>query len=372
MGREVRNGVIYEGDPQNGYVVVGYEGAPAPIVIGTPNPQRQQQQQNDLALQQARLEAMRAELQAQQQSQPVRQDLLQAQLELARSNAANNANAQRSDQRGNNLRALRNQIDRVRELYQTNLRGGVPNGLVGVLPDLIRPENGQFNSAAAGLGEIGLAAFRVPGIGSQSDAELRQFVAANTPVATDSDSRIEEKLRNLENRLNSTTGNQPESANNPPVAIPGNQPNVLPIAAGAQGGGGGNGGVGVTPTGQGYAVNPALSGLGAEIAARIQQGQSPRDVIAAYSVRRQQAGFPPDPAQISAITAAVAAHRAQPNRPVNSVVQGFGNLDLAPTGQPNLVQAAIGNAADTTVGAGIIGAANGVSAGNLGNVTGNP
>src|SRR3546814_12698839 len=64
--------------------------------------------------------------------------------------------------------------------------------------------NAQFDTAGAGLGEVGLAAFRVPGVGSQSDAELRAFIAANRPSASDFDSRIKEKLLNLQSRLDQT------------------------------------------------------------------------------------------------------------------------------------------------------------------------
>jgi hypothetical protein len=64
--------------------------------------------------------------------------------------------------------------------------------------------NAAFDSAGAGLSEVGLAAFRVPGVGSQSDSELRQFVAANTPRAGDRDSAIQEKLGNLRRRLEAT------------------------------------------------------------------------------------------------------------------------------------------------------------------------
>ena len=113
---------------------------------------------------------------------------------------ANNPNDQKQDARVANLRALENQIARVRELYKQG--PGATSGVMGAKDYLPTPGNKQFDSAAAGLGEIGLAAFRVPGVGSQSDAELRAFIDANRPSAGDYDAQIEEKLRNLENRLN--------------------------------------------------------------------------------------------------------------------------------------------------------------------------
>lgn len=103
-----------------------------------------------------------------------------------------------------NLNALSGQIDRVESLYQNNVQGGWPNQISGRVPSLLRPENDQFNSAGAGLAEQGLAAFRVPGVGSQSDTELRQFVEANRPMASDSDLAIEEKLRQIRARVDAT------------------------------------------------------------------------------------------------------------------------------------------------------------------------
>ena len=142
----------------------------------------------------------------------LRKELLRAQAAAAsaaaekarQGNAGSKIGDTKSQQRNANLDALGNQLLHVRELWEKNLKGGVPNWIAGNIPEGFRPENGAFESAAAGLGEIGLAAFRVPGVGSQSDAELRQFVNANTPKPGDSDLKIEQKLHNLQNRLDST------------------------------------------------------------------------------------------------------------------------------------------------------------------------
>lgn len=135
-------------------------------------------------------------------------------LELARQAAAKAAQASSraneiadrdKNTRLGNLKAMEQQIARVRELY--NKGPGATKGaasLIDFIPRLDRNEN--FNAASAGLGEIGLSAFRVPGMGSQSDAELRQFIEANRPSASDNDSKIEEKLRTLENRLGQAYG----------------------------------------------------------------------------------------------------------------------------------------------------------------------
>lgn len=139
-------------------------------------------------------------------------DLLRAQVAAAQAsaekarkgNAGSNIGDAKTQQRMANLTALQNQLKTVRGLWEKSLKGGFPNAISGRIPDAIREENGAFESAAAGLGEIGLAAFRVPGVGSQSDAELRQFINANTPLPSDSDAKIEQKLGNLQNRLDST------------------------------------------------------------------------------------------------------------------------------------------------------------------------
>lgn len=100
------------------------------------------------------------------------------------------------------LNALNNQLHRTWDLYAKG--PGATKGLSGLadyLPGALSEENGRFNTAGAGLAEIGLNAFRTPGVGSQSDKELKAFVEANRPSASDRDGQIEEKLGNLENRL---------------------------------------------------------------------------------------------------------------------------------------------------------------------------
>jgi len=128
---------------------------------------------------------------------------------LARQAQGNSAQAQQraaeianreKDMGVSKLRALQNQIERVRELYQSG--PGSTKGVSGLMDYLPTPQNKQFDVAGAGLAEIGLNAFRTPGVGSQSDRELKAFVEANRPSASDYDTQIEEKLRNLQNRLN--------------------------------------------------------------------------------------------------------------------------------------------------------------------------
>ena len=98
------------------------------------------------------------------------------------------------------LDAMTNQIARVRELYRQGpgRTKGVLEGWQDYLPT---DANKAFDTAGRGLGSLGMQAFRVPGVGSQSDAELRDFIETNRPSSADRDVSIEEKIRNLETRL---------------------------------------------------------------------------------------------------------------------------------------------------------------------------
>jgi hypothetical protein len=100
------------------------------------------------------------------------------------------------------LNALAQQIRRAYSLYQSG--PGKTSGLAGLADYLPTPANKQFDTVGAGIGEMGLSAFRTPGVGSQSDAELKAFVDANRPSSRDYDTQIVEKLGNLENRLSET------------------------------------------------------------------------------------------------------------------------------------------------------------------------
>lgn len=101
-----------------------------------------------------------------------------------------------------NINAAQAQIDRLRRLYKKG--PGRTKGFSALLDYLPTDANARFDTAGAGLGEVGLAAFRTPGVGSQSDAELKAFIDANRPEASDRDGQIEEKLNNLQNRINQT------------------------------------------------------------------------------------------------------------------------------------------------------------------------
>ena len=114
------------------------------------------------------------------------------------------------------LKSMEQQIERVQALYRKG--PGWTKGISSLLDYMPTPSNQAFDAAGAGLGEIGLAAFRVPGSGSQSDNELKAFLAANRPFASDIDEKQQEKLRNLSTRLTQTYKAYGLSRDNKPLS----------------------------------------------------------------------------------------------------------------------------------------------------------
>jgi hypothetical protein len=96
--------------------------------------------------------------------------------------------------RGAKLSNLLSQLDRAEEIYRQEIKGGLPNPISGRLWPLSEG-NSRFGAAAASAAQQAFSAFRVPGEGPQSDADLRLFVEANRPLPTDTEAAIEEKFQ---------------------------------------------------------------------------------------------------------------------------------------------------------------------------------
>lgn len=111
-----------------------------------------------------------------------------------------NEDQRKAKMQGATLDSIVGQINRVQELYDSGIRDESLWNAFGAL-DAVGPSAGRFNSAGQGLADQGLAAFRVPGVGAQSDLEAKQFATANTPQAGDWDQSIEEKLANVRRRV---------------------------------------------------------------------------------------------------------------------------------------------------------------------------
>ena len=190
-------GFVLDGAPQqapsNGPVY-----GPAPI----PEPVDPIAQENLRIRQQA--EARQAAAQQQQADLAERKFAYEQQKDAAKSGTGEAGKDPKQAQRLANLEALTQQINRVQQLYDENLSTNTIPVLGSLWEYLPTPTNRQFDSAAAGMAEQGLASFRVPGVGAQSDNELRQFVEANRPSASDSDEVIQEKLRQLRGRVDAT------------------------------------------------------------------------------------------------------------------------------------------------------------------------
>jgi hypothetical protein len=143
---------------------------------------------------------------AQADAQKAVADAQRAQAELAKLKLEQS----QADPKSGAYKSLQEQIDRVSELFRRDIQGGLPNPLWGHLPT---PANSAFSSAAQGLVNPYMQAFRIPGVGSQSDTELRQFIEGNVPQPTDTDAQIQEKIGNLQRQLDSRV---PPQVPNPP------------------------------------------------------------------------------------------------------------------------------------------------------------
>lgn len=96
------------------------------------------------------------------------------------------------------------QVNRLQELYAQGI--GQTSGIGGLQDYLPTDGNKQFDSAGAALADQGLAAFKIPGMGSQSDADAERFARANEPAASDRDAVVLEKLRAIRQRLENNMG----------------------------------------------------------------------------------------------------------------------------------------------------------------------
>lgn len=281
------------------------------------------------------------------------------------------------DSRLGTLRALETQIGRVRELYKAG--PGSTKGIAGLSDYLGTPGNSQFDTAGAALGEIGNAAFKVPGQGSQSDADAARFVAANVPRASDYDTAIEEKIRALETRLQSTyqqlgvtPGAAPASGRKSPQedarailgAVPPNGTGGGPAAPGGTGGvnystpvmGGGPSGSNMLATGaMRNEVDPEATAL---VTSMVNAGKSPAEINATLQKMRPGIGLLND----ADITAVQKYRKAHPD--YNGVEPITRNIAMSGYEQFR------NNAAQSPLGTFAINAGNAVTGDNLDSIAG--
>lgn len=214
------------------------------------------------------------------------------------------------------LNSIVEQINRVQDLYNSGIKDENLTNLFG-LADSIGPEAGRFDSAGQGMADQGLAAFRTPGQGAQSDMEAKQFAQANTPQSGNWDASIEEKMANLRRRVDANRAAMglppanwvgldaaPKRDDNlpPPPALGGAIPPVGP-SAGRDGmptaGAGDGGGETLAKADTVQRDNPALAGVREEYKRRLGAGQTAEQIIAwAKTVGIDPSTYPSIQAQV--------------------------------------------------------------------------
>lgn len=100
------------------------------------------------------------------------------------------------------LDALVNQIKETRRLFREGPgKAQGPAGLRDYLPGSIVPVNGQFDIAASQLEDQAAAAFKVPGMGAQSDADAARIAQSSKPNRFKSDAENEQLFKGLQARV---------------------------------------------------------------------------------------------------------------------------------------------------------------------------
>ena len=90
-------------------------------------------------------------------------------------------------------------INLLTKQFNENLAGqGIIQSTLEYFPSQAK---GAINSTAAGLADVGLALFKIPGMGSQSDSDAARFVQANQPSTSDFDMTFLGKTYNLRRRI---------------------------------------------------------------------------------------------------------------------------------------------------------------------------
>lgn len=207
------------------------------------------------------------------------------------------------------LKTMMQTINELQTLYNQNLAGQGVQSLGEYFPS---NEIDRIDTLSAGLGQLGMSAFRVPGSGEQSDRELANFINANQPSTWNRDAGFIGKMDNLrrraENRLAALGQPAPQwvspaSERQPaiqqrddPMASVAGQPDVTNPLIGS-----GNG----APLPGGYAPygaktriekDPAREGLNREVLGMIKGGVSP-DLINQHIASR--GGVPASPQVLS-------------------------------------------------------------------------
>lgn len=192
---EVINGIEYQRQPDGRWTPKG-TAQPKLVPLAPPDPFKVRDQQ-------LKEEANQRAREAQEfQRQKFERETALKERELSQKQSG--GDDVKLQQKRASLESLVGQINRVDELYRKGFKDEAHGIFSSIAEYFPTNEAAQLNAAGAGLAEQGLSAFRVPGVGAQSDAELRQFVEANRPSSWDRDVALEEKLRQLRLRVDAT------------------------------------------------------------------------------------------------------------------------------------------------------------------------
>lgn len=249
-----------------------------------------------------------------------------------------------------NLRSVIDQINRIETLYNESQKGV---GLGSIAEYFPTQENRRFDTAGAALADMGTAAFKVPGMGSQSDADAARFVQANQPSRWDSDSQVEEKLSALRRRVERNM----EALGQPAPAWGG--ATVLPRAAGVQQSAPMKSD-GVTAQG-GLQPIPQLVGMENTVIDMIGRGADTGQVMGFLSQQLAPYDARPDEGTAAWVQGVIDRHNADPSKPVRSLGAGWELLHHRK--MPDSEQSALGGFADTSLGTALMTGANAATGG---------
>jgi len=241
-------------------------GAQSGGAVVAPNPVQAQRQSTELVgaglgnqktAQQIALEAAKAPSEIQKATLEVEGTRLAN--EKARRELANPVETKQAQtDRVSRLMQLASQVGRTQYLYNTGI--GTTKGLSGIWDYAPTDANARFDVAGNQIAQQGLAAFKVPGMGTVSDRDSVMFDRANLPTAATRDAAVEEQLRSIKNRVNEemkALGRAPLNWDAITQAQSDDRAGVAGAASGAGSNGGGSG-----PAGYDVATTSGISGGG--------------------------------------------------------------------------------------------------------------
>jgi hypothetical protein len=264
--------------------------------------------------------------------------------------------------------SLNTLVEQINEAQDRFERGpGATSGVFGLGDYFPTEANTRFDTVGSGLVETAFGAFRVPGAGGQSDADLRLLLEANQPSSSSRDAANEERLAYLRRRADNARaeaglppaewlfdGRPQRDDNAAPLSLSQTPGAQIPNTAGVQNDPGAQvGGVAAVGSADGMRRDPRLAGLSGELRRMLAGGASLRDVMGHFTARRAQAGYStPDPEQAGLLAMAHARLRQNPRTNLNDILEGWENFEnVRGEEAPSALRSAAGAVADTDVGA---------------------